>query len=253
MMSPAAASHPLEFGFEPQVISGRFPMPFIEIPTEQTTAITDVILALQAIAIRWSLGRTSAVRPFWTWIWSWIFTLMCVASLLGAVAHGFQMTPETNALIWNPLYLLLGLIVSLFAVAAVSHRWDDELARRFLPAGLGIAIVFYLATQFGGGSFLLFVVYEALMMLIALWLYLSCFWLVDPVRGSGFLAAGVFVGLLAAAINAMPRMELHFLWTFDNHGLFHLVQMASLILLAIGLHRSHPVTDSHGGQSSPAS
>lgn len=221
-------------------------MLFIDIATEQTTAITDVILAIQAIAIRLYLGRVPVVRPFWTWIWSWIFSLMCLASLLGAVAHGFQMTAETNALVWRPLYLSLGLIVALFAVAAVSHRWNDDLARRCLPTGLGIALVFFLATEFWSNSFLLFVAYEALMMLIALWLYLTCCWRVGPARGSGYLAAGVFVGLLAAAINSLPGLQLHFIWTFNNHGLFHLVQMVSLTLLAIGLHRSHEIEGTTG-------
>jgi hypothetical protein len=29
------------------------------------------------------------------------------------------------------------------------------------------------------------------------------------------------------------------LWTFDNHGVFHLVQMLSLLLMTIGIHMPH--------------
>lgn len=35
------------------------------------------------------------------------------------------------------------------------------------------------------------------------------------------------------------RLRVTMIWTFDNHGIFHLVQMLSLFLIMIGLKISH--------------
>jgi hypothetical protein len=149
------------------------------------------------------------------------------------------MTVAMNATLWMPMYLALGLIVALFAVAAISHTWDDHLARRCLPIGVGLAFTFFAITQLWSNSFILFVVYEFVTMLVVFALYAFCYWSPGNRRGSGFLAAGVFVGLLAAAVDTQSNLRINYIWTFNNHGIFHLVQTLSLILLSIGLYRSH--------------
>jgi hypothetical protein len=213
-------------------------MPFIDIPTEQTTAATDLILAIQAIAIRCSLGRSSSERTLGKRIWSWIFSLLIVVSTLGAVAHGIQMTARINAAIWIPLYLALGVIIALLAVAAVSHAWNDDLARRFLRPAMCIGVAFFAVTQLWSDSFLLFVLYEGVTMTAALGLYLWCFWRAETRHGSGFLALGLMAGILAAVVDTQSTLQVECVWVFNNHGIFHMVQMPSLLLLAIGLHRS---------------
>lgn len=213
-------------------------MPFIDIPTEQTTAATDLILAIQAIAIRYSLGRSPSERTLGKRIWSWIFSLLIVVSTLGAVAHGIQMTAQLNAAIWIPLYLALGIVVALLAVAAVSHAWDDALARRFLPPAIAVGVAFFAVTQWWSDSFLLFVIYEGVTMTAALGLYLWCFWRAETRHGSGYLSMGVLVGILAAVVDSRSTLQVQCVWVFNNHGIFHILQMLSLSLLAIGLHRS---------------
>jgi hypothetical protein len=214
-------------------------MPFTDIATEQTTAITDLMLAVQAMGIRVYLGRAQTTRPFATTIWSWIFTLAAFASILGAVAHGFEMSAKLNAILWVPLYFALGMIVALFLVAGFAHRWSDGLARRCLPISVCVGVAFFVATQLWSDSFILFVAYEAVAMLIVLALYTSCFWQTFDRRGSGFLAMGVFVGLLSAMVDAQHTLRVTCIWTFDNHGVFHLIQMLSFLLLAIGLYRAY--------------
>jgi hypothetical protein len=214
-------------------------MAFTDVPTEQMTAITDLILSAQALGLRIYLGRATTCRPFWTWVWSWIFALLAFACLLGAMAHGFKMTARVNGMLWMPIYLALGLTVALFAVAAISYVWNDHLARRCLAIAVGLATIFFAVTQFWSDSFILFVVYEVVVMLFVLALYAICWWRPGARRGSGFLAAGVFIGLLAAVADTQPTMRV---WTFDNHGCFHLIQMVSLIALSIGLYQSHGVS-----------
>lgn len=109
---------------------------FISIPTEQTTAITDLILAMQTMICLYALRRTSANQDFAMSLWSWVFGLLCVASSLGTVAHGFELAPETMRILWCPIYLALGLLVALVALAAISHFGYEDISRRLLPAGI---------------------------------------------------------------------------------------------------------------------
>jgi hypothetical protein len=211
---------------------------FVDIPTEQTTAVTDLILAAQAFIARYFVGRTSLDRPFFGWLWSWIFCLLGCASLLGAVAHGVEMTKVVNETLWIPLYLVLGLVVAFIALTAISHFWHEQLAQRWLLAGIGVAVIFFAVTQLWSDSFMLFIVYEAVMMTFAFVLYTACIWRTGRQQGSSLLASGVFVGLVAAAVDTQQTWRLECIWTFDNHGIFHLVQMLSLLLISIGLYRS---------------
>ena len=158
-------------------------------------------------------------------IWSWIFSLLIVVSTLGAVAHGIQMTARINAAIWIPLYLALGVIIALLAVAAVSHAWNDALARRFLRPAMCIGVAFFAVTQLWSDSFLLFVLYEGVMMTAALGLYLWCIWRADTRHGSGYLAMGVLFGILAAVVDSQSTLQVQCVWVFNNHGIFHMVQM----------------------------
>lgn len=211
---------------------------FAESATEQTTAITDLLLSLQAIGAIWILKRSQVRRPVWTDLWTWFLGLLSAASLLGAISHGIDMTSSVNTILWVVIYLVLGIMMALFLIAAVTLHWDPQLGKRCLPYGMVVAFAFFLITQIWSDSFLLFVIYEAISMLLALTLYLSCFWFRRE-KGTGLLAAGIIVGIVAAALDAQPSIQLNFIWTFNNHGVFHLVQMISLLLLTIGVCSTH--------------
>jgi hypothetical protein len=129
-------------------------------------------------------------------------------------------------------------MMALFNIAAVTMTWKHELSRRCAPFCLAIAMAFFVITQLWSDSFLLFLVYEAISMIVALTLYSTCFWFRRE-RGSEFLAAGVMVGIAAAIVDTQKSMQVTMIWTFDNHGVFHLVQMLSLLLITIGIQMSH--------------
>lgn len=134
--------------------------------------------------------------------------------------------------------------MAVFVIAAVTMHWSPQLGKRYLPYGMLIAFAFFIVTQIWTDSFLLFVIYEGISMLLALSLYLSCFWLRRE-KGSGLLAAGIVVGIVAAILDAQPSIQLQFIWTFNNHGVFHLVQMFSLLLLTLGVCSAHQGTKEH--------
>ena len=221
---------------------------FISIPTEQTSAVTDLILAVQSIVCLFVVRRTSEDPGFAITLWKWVFALLCIASSIGTAVHGFELTQEFVRVLWCPLYFALALLVALVALAAVAHFGHENLSRRLLPASIGLAFVFFIVTQLWSDSFLLFVAYEAVMMLCALGLYVACLWCPNRQRGAGSLAIGVFLTLIAAAVDTQSTLRIQFIWDFDNHGIFHLIQMLGLLIIATGLSRSRvPVADTEIG------
>jgi hypothetical protein len=54
------------------------------------------------------------------------------------------------------------------------------------------------------------------------------------------MAAGVFLSIVAAAIQAKQSTSIRVIWEFDHNGIFHLVQMAGLVLLLAGLRAGLP-------------
>ena len=185
-------------------------MELIDIPTEQTTAATDALVAIIAAAFAVMLSKEGARSDRTKGrIWSATFGLLAVAAALGAIAHGFQMSGRTNELLWMPLNLALGVTVALFVVGAVYDLRSFSLPSLLVPILLAVGTAFFVVTVLIPGSFLVFVVYEAIAMLFALVVYVV-------------LAARQT--LSGAAI-----------WEFDHNGAFHLIQMVGLVFLLIGL------------------
>lgn len=49
------------------------------------------------------------------------------------------------------------------------------------------------------------------------------------------MLTGVLVTIVAAVVQATGTVGKPIFWYFDNNGVFHLVQMAGMVLLFIGL------------------
>jgi hypothetical protein len=138
-------------------------------------------------------------------------------------------------LIWQPLYLSLGVAVAYFVLAAVGAGWGDMAARRARPFLLLSVTGFYVLTRMTGGDFLVFVIYEGAGLLFALTVHA---WLARQGRvGAGWIAAGLAVSLGAGVVQAIDTINLKLLWTFDHNGVFHLVQAAGLGLVLVGLRK----------------
>jgi MYXO-CTERM domain-containing protein len=218
------------------------------VPTELTTAATDAVIALLAIAALVVIRRRRADDPWKVDLWSWLLVFLAGASVLGAVAHGFDLSRKTVDLLWQPLYLLLGLVVALFVVAAVRDRFGERAARRSLPFMVAAAVGFFAVTRIGSGSFLVFIAYEAVAMLAALLLYVDAA-LRRRVGGAGLMALGVALNLGAAAVQQSPAEAVIAGLPFDHNGLFHLVQMVALGVLTLGVLRSLSRPESPGASA----
>lgn len=75
------------------------PHPMIDIPTERTTAATDLLLAIVALGCVWLLWRCRSHDPWKAKLWASAFAMLVVASSLGSVAHGLKMPTEINRLL----------------------------------------------------------------------------------------------------------------------------------------------------------
>lgn len=207
---------------------------FTDIPTEQTTAVTDVILALMALGAAIYLHRIGQQEPWKAGVWAWAFGLLALAALLGASVHGLKMSDVTRIRLWRPLYLLLGVTIALFLVGVVYDIWGTTVARRMLPVMVVISLGFFGITLLWPDRFLVFIIYQGVAMVIALggygWLAVT-----GDLEGAWLMVAGILVTMIAAGVQASGAVSFSFIWEFDHNGAYHLIQMVGLALLVAGL------------------
>jgi hypothetical protein len=204
------------------------------VPTELTTAATDALIAATAGICVLLLQRWRERDRWRAAIWSWVFGLLAVAGLLGAAVHGLVLSARLQTLLWQPLFLSLGLVVALFVVAAMYDWRGREVARRALPIMLVVALLFYAITRLASGTFLVFVLYEAAAMLFALAIYVALA-VRRTMTGADWIAGGIGLNIVAAAIQASGAVSVTVIWPFDYNGVFHLVQIVAIVVLMRGL------------------
>lgn len=212
-------------------------MEFIDIPTEQTTAVTNAILAVIATAAAVYLYRIGKKSQWKTTLWIWILVLLVLAAILGAIAHGFKMSTAAQTFFWYPLNLSLGLLVALFIVAVVYDIWGEAIARRVLPIMTIVGVGFFGITRVWPDSFMIFIIYETVVMFFALGGYI---WLARRgyLEGAWLMAAGIFVSIIAAGVQASHTFSFTFIWVFDHNGVYHMLQTAGIVLLVAGLRKA---------------
>lgn len=209
-------------------------MPLINSPTELTTSATDALLAIECAVIITLLRRTAPTKRWRTNLWSWAFTLLAIASSLGALAHGFEMSKPMRTALWAPLYLSLGILVILFILGAVADWQGLDVAKRLVSLGLGASTAFFAMTALLGGKFIVFIVYAGMILLgvMAIYTFLAA---THRLKGAAVIALAILLNLAATGIQA-STLSLHLLFPFDHNGLFHLVQMVSTGVLGWGLY-----------------
>ncbi|MGA1866116.1 MAG: DUF6962 family protein, partial [Thermoplasmatota archaeon] len=135
-------------------------MGFIDIPTEQTTAFTDLILSglavLTAAYIARKRGNTTTFRKI---IWFWAFQFLAIAAVVGAIAHGFEMSDGLRDGLWNIINFSLGMTIALFLVGTVRDLKGDAFSLKFLIVMVAVSLVFFVVTVLVPGIFLVFIVY----------------------------------------------------------------------------------------------
>ncbi|MBO1924417.1 hypothetical protein [Thiomicrorhabdus sp. 6S3-12] len=207
-------------------------MELIAIPTEQTTAATNALLALVALLSGFFMSRLRYLHPWKLLVWRGVFFLLAAAAALGTLVHGLVFDPAILKLIWHPLYLCLDLLVALVFLAAAFDLWGYRVARKLMPAILIIALLAFAATVFKD-NFRFFIAFEVVGMLFALSVYLWLSW--KGRAGASFMTAGIILSLLAAAVQTLDFLSFNFLWRFDHNGIYHLIQIPGVLLLIKGI------------------
>lgn len=204
-------------------------------PTELTTAATDAILAIACILGVLALLRLRVRHEWKRPIWLSVVALLALGSAIGAVVHGFEWTADAQLILRRSLFPILGLAVAMFVVGAIADWRGRDVARASVPwaviAGVA-ALALPLVSSLG---FRLFVIYEAVGMVTALLIYI---WLWRSARaGAGMIAAGIVLTLVAAGVQA-SSVSVTVGWTFDHNGLFHLIQLIAIVVMARGIRMS---------------
>ena len=203
-------------------------------PTEQTTAITDLLLAALALIAAIFLTQLNTFSPWKALLWSSNFGLLAAGAALGGVVHAVSLPHRLSTGLWRLIYLLLGHVVGLFTVGAVYDLWGLETAQIALPTIIGIALIFFAVVTLRSGAYFILIVYEVVAMTFALLGYL---WLAFTagLPGAWWMVAGIVVTLLAAVAQTRHHLRFELIWQFDHNGVYHLVQMVGIVLLVIGL------------------
>ena len=210
----------------------------ISISTEQTTAATDLLLAIVTTGAVAYLHETLAKENRGkVAIWAWAFVFLTVAAALGAIVHGLRMTPAEQRMLWNPLYLALSFTVASFAVGAIYDFKGPDAAHKVRPLfatmGLGVFALLLLLPD----GFTAFLVYETVIMVSAL---LGYIWLstAEGRPGADLMSWGILFTIVAAAIQATKALTFTFIWPFDHNSVFHLLQIVGVALIIRGIRNS---------------
>lgn len=203
--------------------------------TELTTAVTDAAVGILCLAVVWWLVAIPVNATWKRALWCWVFGLLGLASVLGAVVHGLELSESVRAVLWRPLYLSLGLTVALFVIGGIYDWRGEAAARALLPWAVGIGASFFALTQLLGGAFLIFVVYEAIAMVatLAMYVFLST---TRRLAGATMITVGIGLSIVAAAVQA-SALSVRLIVPFDHNGLFHVVQLIATTALANGVRR----------------
>lgn len=203
-------------------------------PAERTTAATDVLLSLAAAGAVFLLQWRPAPVSWKLQLWSGTFALISLAAAFGAAYHGLVLAEKLRGWLWGILTACLSMTISLFVVGVFHDAFGRQTAGRILPLMLTAGVLVFAVSRIFEGLFRVFIVYQALALVLALSLYV---WLAaqGAAAGAGWMAAGVTASMIAAGIQTVRSLKVKWIWTFDHNGIFHLVQFLGVILLCVGL------------------
>lgn len=191
--------------------------------TEPSTLLTDYLLAAVASILAVRLARRSEQRS--GRLMAAALGLVAVAALVGGSYHGFRLLlPPAGAVVfWKTTLYAIGL-ADLCLIAAACHAYLAGRVRRLVIL-VGVAkFLVYAALMFRRDDFL-FVVLDYLPSLaLVLALAAPDYW-VHRCASSAWMAGGVVVALVAAAVQ-QSGISLH--RHLNHNDLYHLIQLTGI-------------------------
>ena len=198
---------------------------------EPTTLLTDYALAGVTAWLAWSLFRAGEGQRSRA-LWSLAFAALALAAALGGTWHGFApaFAPIAVILVWKATVLCVG-IASFGMLAGSAGSTTAGNARKTLVAIAAAKLAVYSGWMVGHSEYI-YVIADtgtALVLIAALHL-----WSAARDRASRWILAGVGVSVLAAGVQA-SGFALH--RHFNHNDLYHVIQIAAMILLYAGARR----------------
>jgi len=188
---------------------------------EPVTMLTDYALGGVSGVLGLLIFKNHAISAR---LWGLAFLALAAAAFLGGTFHGFQV-----AWAWKPTVLSVG-VASFGMLAGSAYTTTSGNVRRALLVAAALKLVFYEAWMLGHDEFIYVVADTASAMLGVAALHLLR--LDNP--ATRWILAGVAVSLLAAGVQA-GRVALH--QHFNHNDLYHVVQMAAMLLYYAGVKR----------------
>lgn len=196
------------------------------IATELSTAFTDILLSVAALFMLYQFSQKQIST-----LWRTCFALLAFSSFAAALAHGLVFSEDILFWLWQPVYLSLGLMLAYLLSASIEYTHSTKTAQKWQPLIIGSALAFYISTVIFDGLFLLFIIFEAIILLLSLGLYL----VKKPSHYKWFTIA-----LTLSLIAGLTQAAGPFTWSLfaiplDHNGSFHLIQLLSLIFFYRGI------------------
>jgi Family of unknown function (DUF6962) len=195
------------------------------------TTATDYVLALLATGLGWLLWRRPGAGTSSRRIWAGAFGCLALAAAAGGTSHGFEaaFSQAAATVVWRLTMVAVGATGAWLLLAGLATRLGGRGLRRWAWA-LALEVALYAVwVALGHEDFRYAVVQYGGAMLATLILYLTPAVWRRP--GSRAVVAGILVSFLAAGIQ-QARIAPH--PAFDQNDLYHVVQMAGLVLLYRG-------------------
>jgi hypothetical protein len=205
-------------------------MRLVDSPTERTTAATDLLLALVALGVAAGLQARPHAAAILAWAWG--VGLIALSAALGAAYHGLLLSNARRGELWKALTFCLALALAFVACGVTRDLTGAAAAERAFPFLLAAGLAAFGVSRLFPGLFVVFILYEATVLLFALGVYSALALAGAP--GPAWVAAGASLSLAGAAVQVRGRRRVRIVWGFDHNGIFHLFQAAGLVLMGVG-------------------
>jgi len=200
--------------------------------TEPATMLTDYAVAVLCAYVSWRLSKTEQAKTHRSvGFWAAGMGSLALASGAGGTVHGWALilTQPVLWLLWQGALILIGLAGSCFLAGtfAASIALPYRRLLMTVPIAQLVAYTVWMATHSDfryavynyGGTF-------ALILLVQLY---ELF--IRKAPSAAWIVAGVLVSVLAAMVQ-LSGLTLH--PSFNHNDLYHVIQMAGIVLLYRG-------------------
>jgi len=198
---------------------------------EPATLLTDYALAGVTAWFAWSLARAREGQRSRA-SWALAFAALALAAALGGTWHGFApaFAPLAVLLLWKATVLCVG-IASFGMLCGSAICATAGAARKTLVAIAAAKLAVYSGWMVGHSEYIYVIADTGTALALVAALHLPS---ATRDRASRWILAGVGVSVLAAAVQA-SGFALH--RHFNHNDLYHVIQIAAMILLYAGARR----------------